>query len=414
MMDGSSPKATPMLVTPSEWSENSFYDLAKITSGQVDPRKAPYNSMILVAPDHIRTGSGRIDQRLTAIQQGAISGKYLVKKGEVIYSKIRPNLQKLALADEDCLCSADMYPVAAKEGVSALFLKYLMLSAPFTEFATSVSVRSGMPKINRQELAHFSAVVPDSYEEQEAIAEALSDADALIEELERLILKKRLIKQGAMQSLLTAERRLPGFSGEWKRYRLSEIGEVTGSGVDKKIVEGEQPIRLLNYTDVYREQYITGRILHHWVTASEQKARRCRIRNGDIFFTPTSETPDDIARSAVALEDIEDAAYSYHVVKLRLNKVDSRDFWAHIFETEDFRRQARLNADGSGTRYVVTLRKFRNMEISIPNETEREAIGETLRDMSAEIHALVTRLEKARQVKDGMMQNLLTGRIRLD
>ena len=140
---------------PCDWVKRSFYDLARITSGQVDPREQPYRSMVLVAPDHIRTGAGRIEERLTADQQGAISGKYLVKQGEIIYSKIRPNLQKLALATEDCLCSADMYPISARDGVSPQFLKYLLLSKPFTEFAISVSVRSGMPKINRQELAHF-------------------------------------------------------------------------------------------------------------------------------------------------------------------------------------------------------------------------------------------------------------------
>jgi type I restriction enzyme S subunit len=254
---------------------------------------------------------------------------------------------------------------------------------------------------------------PDSLSEQQAIAAALSDADGVVAGLERVIAKKRLIKQGAMQDLLTARRRLPGFSGEWEVKRLGELGEVTGSGVDKKLREGEQPVRLLNYTDVYRETYIRSAILDHWVTAPEAKARRCAVRRGDVFFTPTSETPDDIARSAVAAEDIPDATYSYHVVRLRLKEQDSLDFWAHIFEIESFRAQARKNADGSGTRYVVTLPKFRNMTVRIPDRKEREAIGEILRDMYMELDALESRLAKARAVKGGMMHNLLTGRVRL-
>lgn len=256
-------------------------------------------------------------------------------------------------------------------------------------------------------------VVAETLHEQQAIAAALSDADGVVAGLERLIAKKRLIKQGAMQDLLTARRRLPGFSGEWEVKRLADLGEISGSGVDKKIQKGERPVCLLNYTDVYRQRYILGSMLNHWVTASEAKGRRCSVRKGDVFFTPTSETPDDIAQSAVVAEDIDTAAYSYHVVRLRLKDQDSADFWAHVFEVESFRSQARENADGSGTRYVITLPKFRNMTISVPARKEREAIGEVLRDMHIEIQTLQARLAKARAIKEGMMQNLLTGRVRL-
>lgn len=293
------------------------------------------------------------------------------------------------------------------------FVYHMLRSQVGASNVTSYVKGGAQPGLNCGDVEQFLIPIPESRAEQEAIAEALSDADALIEGLERLIAKKRLIKQGAMQDLLTAKRRLPGFSGEWRRYKLSELGEIAGSGIDKKFSENEQPVLLLNYTDVYRKSYITGNILSHRVTAPEAKARRCQIRKGDVFFTPTSETPDDIARCAVAIRDIPDAGYSYHVVRLRLNEADSSDFWAHIFETEDFRRQARLNAAGSGTRYVITLPKFRNTEVSIPGRPEREAVGAVLRDMHDEIEVLRTRLDKARQVKEGMMQNLLTGRIRL-
>ena len=300
MKDGSISKPAPAQHTPSGWSQKSFYDLAKITSGQVDPRKAPYSSMILVAPDHIRTGSGRIDQKLTAIQQGAISGKYLVQKGEVIYSKIRPNLQKLALADEDCLCSADMYPVAAKEGVSAHFLKYLMLSTSFTDFATSVSVRSGMPKINRQELAHFFAAVPESYEEQEAIAEALSDADALIEGLERLIAKKRLIKQGAMQDLLTAKRRLPGFSGEWVETSFGQCFQFLRTGSASRSQLGANlGVGYIHYGDIHGMNSV---MLDTSVTrlpeiSDGQVATLSRVQDGDLVIADASEDITDVGKS---------------------------------------------------------------------------------------------------------------------
>ena len=121
---------------PQHWSLKKFKFLATINSGQVDPRKAEYRDLVLIAPNHIQSGNGRLLKRETANEQGADSGKYLVRRGQVIYSKIRPNLGKAAIAPCDCLCSADMYPIAPATGeLSTDYLLLLLLSQPFTKFA---------------------------------------------------------------------------------------------------------------------------------------------------------------------------------------------------------------------------------------------------------------------------------------
>ena len=255
--------------------------------------------------------------------------------------------------------------------------------------------------------------LPPSRTEQRAIAEALSDADVRIAALEALIAKKRDLKQAAMQQLLTGKTRLPGFSGEWEVKPLGEIGEVSGAGVDKKVREGEQPVRLVNYMDAYRRTFIQSSDLNHWVTAPQHQARRCTVEKGDVFFTPSSETRDDIANSAVAMEDIPDAAYSYHVVRLRIKDHWDLQFRAYAFQTRDFLDQAQMICDGSGTRYVISLAKFRGMTVKVPEVKEQAAIAEILSDMDAELAALDAEAEKARTIKQGMMQNLLTGKVRL-
>src|SRR5690606_23809867 len=160
--------------------------------------------------------------------------------------------------------------------------------------------------------------LPPTKDEQSAIATALSAVDALLAAQDALIAKKRAIKQGAMQELLTGQRRLPGLSGEWKTRPLGEAGEVSSAGVDKKMQQDEVPVRLVNYLDVYHKDFIFSRDLDHWVTANTRQQSRCSVQKGDVFFTPTSETRNDIGLSAVAMEDIQDAVYSYHVVRLRL------------------------------------------------------------------------------------------------
>ena len=195
-------KQTEVGVIPEEWQLRPLLSTIRVASGQVDPKVEPYRSMILVAPDHIESSSGRLLKKETAKDQRAISGKYLFSAGDIVYSKIRPYLRKAILADFDGLCSADMYPLKPAIDVSAGFMFAVILGNHFSKYAESVSVRSGMPKINRSELSEYTIALPPTKAEQEAIAEALSDTDALIESLEQLIAKKRQIKQGAMQELL--------------------------------------------------------------------------------------------------------------------------------------------------------------------------------------------------------------------
>lgn len=271
---------------------------------------------------------------------------------------------------------------------------------------------------NQQNLAKGDVlafpVLKPSLSEQEKIMVVLSNIEKLVEKTDQLIEKKRNIKQGTMQELLTGKRRLPGFSGEWEEKALGEIGEITGAGIDKKIKKDETPIRLVNYMDVAHYDFIYSRMLNHWVTAPPAQAQRCSVREGDIFFTPSSETREDIGLCSVAAEDIPNAGYSYHVVRLRLTENWDRNFSAYIFKTKNFLGQTEQMCEGSGKRYVITLKRFRELTIKYPTDVmEQKAIASILVDMNKEIDNLNQQKEKYLDIKQGMMQQLLTGRIRL-
>lgn len=175
-----------------------------IANGQVDPKQEPYKSMCLLAPNHIESGTGRILEKTTAESQRAISGKYFVEEGDVIYSKIRPYLMKVAIADENCLCSADMYPLKARDGMSNHFLFYLLLSERFTNFANSNSARTGIPKLNREELGRYSFNLP-SKDEQVSIVSILSSIDGSISIKQTMKERLLLLRTGLMQDLLTGK-----------------------------------------------------------------------------------------------------------------------------------------------------------------------------------------------------------------
>jgi len=131
-------------------------DLIEYASGQVDPKLEPYSKMPLVAPNHIESNTGNILKIETAEEQHAISGKYFFREGNVVYSKIRPSLNKVIIANFDGLCSADMYPITPKDKrISTRFLYYLLTSRIFVDYATRESVRTSIPKLNRTAMSKF-------------------------------------------------------------------------------------------------------------------------------------------------------------------------------------------------------------------------------------------------------------------
>ena len=207
---------------------------------------------------------------------------------------------------------------------------------------------------------------------------------------------------------------LQRFSNKWETKQLGEIGEISGAGVDKKINPNEVPVRLVNYLDVYNKTFLYSKDLTHEVSARPDQVRHCVVEQGDIFFTPSSEVPDDIGCSAVAMEDISDGVYSYHVVRLRLKTNWDLYFRAYAFDTKAFLDQASKQCEGSGTRYVISLPKFRAMTVRFPPTVEEQrAIAEVLSDVDGLLNALEALVAKKRMIKQAVMQQLLTGKTRL-
>ena len=204
------------------------------------------------------------------------------------------------------------------------------------------------------------------------------------------------------------------FNGEWETKRLADIGEISGAGVDKKVNPNEVPVRLVNYLDVYNKTFLYSKDLTHEVTTKPEKVRHCVVEKGDVFFTPSSEVPDDIGTSAVAMENISDGVYSYHVVRLRLKENWDICFRGYIFQTKAFLDEASRQCEGSGTRYVISLPKFRSMAIRFPPSLEEQrAIAKVLSDVDGLINALDALIAKKRAIKQATMQQLLTGKTRL-
>lgn len=280
---------------------------------------------------------------------------------------------------------------------------YLYFSNHFYNRIMQMTAKSSVDSVRREMIARMFIPLPPKTE-QESIAQALSDADALVESLEQLISKKRQIKQGAMQELLTGKRRLSGFIEEWKVKRLGDVVE--------KIVGGGTPSRS-------NPDFWDGDI--PWVTVKD-------FVTFNPYCTQETITNEGLKNSASNLIPKGNVIASTRMAlgKAVIYKVDvsiNQDLKA-IFPSREldnvflyywFQKYAEFidNLGSGSTVKGVSLTDLRSIEFLTPSISEQHAIATILSDVDSEITMLEEKLAKARQLKQGMMQELLTGRIRL-
>ncbi|MDA8935681.1 restriction endonuclease subunit S [Porticoccaceae bacterium] len=192
---------------PNSWEVRAISEVVSIPNGQVDPKLEPYASMPHIGSGNIISWTGQVKGVQTAFEAGQISGKYLFSKNHILYSKVRPNLAKVCMPQFDGICSADVYPLIPKQKVSGKFVFQYLLTEKFTQVATEVSERTGMPKINRQDLNVLKLPMPP-FEEQSEIARKIEAIDKATSLKSIKLHQTQSLKKSLMQDLLTGRVRV--------------------------------------------------------------------------------------------------------------------------------------------------------------------------------------------------------------
>jgi type I restriction enzyme S subunit len=314
------------------------------------------------------------------VQRGSIGKVVLIDK-EIGEATINPSMVILRLWEN--LPSYVFYYLISFDGQRQ------------TVFDTS---STGVPMITQKQIANFKIPLPPTKAEQTAIATALNDADALIQKLEQLIAKKRLIKTGAMQELLKPKE-------GWEVKKLGEVADIVGGGTPS----------------TFNSSFWNGDI--NWFTPSEigdskysfessRKITNEGLKNssarllpvGTILLTSRASIGD---ASILMIESCTNQGFQSLVVK----EENSNEFLYYLILT--LKQVILQNASGS-TFLEISPTKLKSIEIIIPKSVEQTRIAQILSDMDNEIAALEKQLEKYKMIKQGMMQVLLTGKIRLD
>ena len=404
-------KQTEVGLIPEKWTVSTIGAIADVKTG-------PFGSA-LHAEDYVQDGTPIItvehlgETGLTHQNLPKVSEKdrhrlfaYSMQEGDIVFSRVGSVDRNayVTASENGWLFSGRILRLRAKnEKLSTQYLGYYFKSEDTKERIRNVAVGQTMPSLNTKLMNAFKVVLP-TIEEQKDIAALLSNMDTLISALEKQISKKKAIKQGSMQELLSGKSRLPGFAGEWEKTVLGTVSSFYTGGTPSKKREDwwNGDIPWISSSDL-TEDAITSVNINRYISKDAVEHSATRICPKDAVLVVSRV---GVGKVAVAPCDLCTSQDFTTIVPHRHNP----HFLAYMLIP--VMKELAMQAQGTSIK-GVTVEDIQKIIMPTPTIDEQNQIVDILANMDSEIEALEQKLEKYRQVKQGMMQQLLTGKIRL-
>lgn len=419
-------------VLPETWTVKRFQRCVYVAEGQVNPEDGEFSSLMLIAPNHIESGTGRLLSLESASDQGAESGKYPCKAGDVIYSKIRPALRKVCIAPEDCLCSADMYPLRAHSGLTNPFLLWLMLSEQFSAFAVLESQRVAMPKINRESLKEVELVVPSIEEQRSIVAFIESETtkiDGLISEQRRLMEllkeKRQAIISYAITKGLNPEAPMKPSGIEWlgeipEHWELKRLKNVVVAdrgiqmgpfgGMLKDLETEPTPFKLYGQENTINNDFVAG---SRWLSAEHfESLGEYELRSGDLVLTRKGAS---IGHCRLVPGDIQTGVIDSDTIRVRLDSKLIAVGFAVLLMHEGYMETAILERQKGAVLPGLNSGTIANLPIALPPMNEQAAILSFLENEIHKSDGLIAEAQRAidllQERRTALISAAVTGQI---
>ena len=401
---------------PEDWSVEQLGNcLVSRPSYGINAAAVPYSDRL---PTYIRitdiSEEGRFSPAPRVSVRSTFAQAYLLSDGDIVFARTGASVGKSyrytptdgALVYAGFLIRVRPDPAKLVPDLVAAYAT----SGTYWRWVQLMSMRSGQPGINGKEYAQLPVPVPPLFE-QRNIVKVLGDVKALLAGLDRLIAKKRDLKLAAMQQLLTGRTRLPGFQGEWDATSLGEVADVKTGPFGSLLHESDYvsdgtPIITVEHLGEFGVEHVNLPMV------SESDCRRLQayaLEAGDIVFSRVGA----VDRNALIREAEAGWLFSGRLLRVRPDKrrVHSA-FLSYQFHGEPFKVLVRTVAVGQ-TMASLNTAILKSITVDLPSLQEQVAIANALSDMNAELTALEARRDKTRALKQGMVQELLTGRTRL-
>lgn len=383
---------------PSGWERVEFGEFVDLEKGKYTPVKN--ESFPCLELEHFDQGTGHILGWVDSSEQK--SSKNIFKKGQVLFGKLRPYLQKFWLTEFDGVCSSEVWVLNSKNNICINeFLFRLVQSNHFSQVA-NVSSGSKMPRADWNYVSAFPFLVPP-IPEQKAIANILGWMESAINKNNQLITQKELHKKWLLQNLLTGKKRLKGFDGEWKEVHIRDVSKEVS--IKNK---SDKQLTVLSCTK-YKGLIPSLEYFGRQIFADNLSTYKVVPKNHFAYAT------NHIEEGSIGYQEILNEALispMYTVFKTDTSVNDF--FFFKLLKSHHLIFQYKARMEGSiDRRGGLRWDAFSIIKVHIPSYQEQTAIAEVLQTADKEIELLKAKTEMLKEQKKGMMQVLLTGKKRL-
>jgi len=404
-------KLTEVGVIPEDWERHPISEIAQVDPENLPASTDPNYSFYYISLEQVDAGQ-LLSSSQEVFRTAPSRARRVLRHNDVLMSTVRPNLKAhLHFRSQvpNAICSTGFAVLRVKPGKAnpAYIFAHLFAYAVNRQIEKTLA-GSNYPAINSSDVRGLVIPCPPTETEQCTIAAALSDVDALLDGLDRLIAKKRNLKRAAMQQILSGQTRLPGFHGKWEVKRLREAGNIRSGGTPSttqpQFWDGDVPwCTPTDITGLLRRKYLieTART----ITAAGLKASSAEIIPPRSLIMTSRATIGECAINLVALTTNQGFKNIVPFPEIDV------EFLYYLMTTQ---KAGLISLCGGSTFLEIGKKQLGAYEITLPKDRgEQTAIAAVLSDMDAELAALEARRDKTRLLKQAMMQELLTGRTRL-
>src|SRR5690625_1256087 len=394
-----------------EWEEVSLEDTVDISTNMVDPRDDEYNELWHIGPGNIESFTGKLlDNVMKVKDSNLISGKFHFYKDDIIYGKINPQLAKYTMAKSEGLASADAYVLNSKNNIEQTFLYYVIQTYEFYKYTVSVSSRTGMPKINREELNVYNFNAP-IFKEQQKIGHFFNQLDEMIATQQQKVEKTKALKSAYLAEMFPAEgervpkRRFAGFTGEWEERVLSNIAPDISDGdwIEKEHIFNQGEYRIIQTGNLGVGEFLDKeKSVKYFYQKDFEQLKANEIFAGDILISRLAEPagraiilPDTGIRMVTAVD----------VTVIRPDENFDSIFLMTQMNSEKVLNK--VNEEVSGTSHKRISRK--NLErtaLMVPSLEEQQKIGQFFKQLDNKITNTERKLEKLKATKQAYLQEM--------
>lgn len=412
-------KQTDISVIPEDWDVMPLYQLCDQNNGLV---RGPFGGAL--KKEFFSNNGYKVYTQQNAIYQDEDLGNYYIpvsKYKELSRFAIRPNdfivscsgtigkIHKVSANSEQGVINQALLIIRTNEKITKEFFSFYFRSKKFQSLIIDSTQGGAMQNLVGMSVFKETPIIVPEIEEQKQIAAALSDVDGLIESLEQLITKKRDMKTATMQQLLTGKNRLPGFNGEWGIPALEDLADFfKGKLLPKSAISDSGKFSCIHYGELfthYPEKIKSIRF------KTNQPINTSFLSKVNDVLMPTSDvTINGLAKASCISQD--NVILGGDILVIRPKKLSELNgvFLSYFIR---FHKDEIMKRASGTTVYHLYASDIKNLPVDLPGIEEQDAIVSVLEDMDKEINALEQHLEKARSLKTGIMQELLTGKTRL-